>query len=180
MTTYIALLRGINVGGHNLVSMAVLRDLLADLGYTDGRTLLQSGNLVFRAAARASAGLEGVLEREAERRLGLHTRFIVRSAREWRGIIDGNPFHEEAAREPGRLAVLALTRTPAADRVEALTAAVRGPEIIRAGSKHLYIVYPAGMGTSKLTLPLIEKHLGSAGTARNWNTVLKLGTLAGA
>jgi uncharacterized protein (DUF1697 family) len=72
-----------------------------------------------------------------------------------------------------------LKSAPAAPAVEALRAAVPGPEVIRAGGRHLYISYPDGQGRSKLTGALIEKKLGTVGTARNWNTVLKLGALAG-
>ncbi|MDQ6941272.1 MAG: hypothetical protein M3169_02020 [Candidatus Eremiobacteraeota bacterium] len=70
-------------------------------------------------------------------------------------------------------------RAPARDAVEALRAVVRGPELIRAGGQHLYITYPDGMGRSKLTGTSIEKRLDTIGTARNWNTVLKLAALAG-
>jgi uncharacterized protein (DUF1697 family) len=80
MTIQIALIRGINVGGHQAVAMSDLRDLLTQLGFESARSLLQSGNLVFRSDAQRSAGLERLLETEAEKRLGLHADFLVRSA----------------------------------------------------------------------------------------------------
>jgi uncharacterized protein (DUF1697 family) len=179
VSVHIGLLRGINVGGHAKVSMADLRDLLAGLGFRDARTLLQSGNVVFSGRARGGAALEGRLEKETFERLGLRTAFLVRSPAEWADVVARNPFPNEAKHDPGRLLVMFLKSAPEPNAVEALRAAVRGPEIIRAGGQHLYISYPDGVGRSKLTGTLIEKKLGTAGTARNWNTVLKLGALAG-
>ena len=79
MPTYIALLRGINVGGHNLVAMSALRDLFGELAFTGVTTLLQSGNLVFKSARRTAAGLERLLETQTAERLGASADFIVRS-----------------------------------------------------------------------------------------------------
>ena len=113
MTSYIALLRGVNVGGNKPVAMAELRDLLTRLDCADARTLLQSGNAVFRSAERSAAALEERLEAAALRELGLRTTFFVRDAAEWAEIIAGNPFHEEAARDPSHLLVM-LFKDPSA------------------------------------------------------------------
>ncbi len=177
MSVHIALLRGINVGGHAMVSMADVRAFLAELGFRDVRTLLQSGNAVFSGSARGGAALEARLEKAAAERLGLRPAFLVRSVEEWADVIARNPFPNEAQRDPGRLQVMFLKSAPAAPAVAALQAAVTGPEVIRAGTRHLYITYPDGMGRSKLTGALIEKKLATTGTARNWNTVLKLAEL---
>ena len=174
MHAYIALLRGINVGGNKLVAMADLRALVARLGFADVRTLLQSGNLVFRGDHRTTTRLERMLEAETERRLGLETSYFVRTAREWEAVIAGNPFHAEAVRDPARLAVMVLKDVPAARDVAALRAAITGREVLRAAGRHLYVVYPDGMGRSRLTHTLIEKLLGTRATARNWNTIRKL------
>jgi uncharacterized protein (DUF1697 family) len=179
MATYIALLRGINVGGHRQVAMADLRKLLTQLGHSDARSLLQSGNLVFRARARTGAELERLLEAGAEKRLDLRTDFFVRSEEEWKAVIAQNPFRQEAERDPGHLVVMFLKEAPVIGGVEALHAVVSGPEILHAHGKHAYIVYPNGIGRSRLTNALLEKKLGTRGTARNWNTVRKLGALAG-
>jgi uncharacterized protein (DUF1697 family) len=178
MTSYVALLRGINVGGHNPVAMADLRELLVHLGLSDPKSMLQSGNLVFLAEAHTNAQLESSLEAGALKRLGLKTDFFVRSAEEWEAILAGNPFHREAAHDPGRLVVMILKVAPIAGGVEALQAGVTGPEVVRAGERHAYIVYPNGIGRSRLTNALIERTLGTRGTARNWNTVQKLRALA--
>lgn len=178
MTIHIALLRGVNVGGHKQVAMAELRDLCARLGFHDVRSLLQSGNLVFRTDARRGAALERLLETETEKRLGLQTTFFVRTAEQWRAVVARNPFREEARRDPSHLLVMLLKDAPAAGGVEALRAAVTGREVVRAEGREAYLVYPNGIGRSRLTGRLVEKKLGTRGTARNWNTVLKLGALA--
>jgi uncharacterized protein (DUF1697 family) len=174
MTRWVALLRAINVGGHKQVAMADLRDLLTQLGFVDARSLLQSGNLVFRSRARTGAQLERLLEASAAKRLALQTDFFVRTADELKAIVTHNPFSEEGKRDPGHLVVVFLKAAPVPNGVDALQEAITGPEIIRARGRQLYIVYPDGMGRSRLTNALIERKLGTRGTARNWNTVLRL------
>lgn len=173
-----ALLRAINLPAHNKVTMSDLRDLLAQLGFGDPRSLLQSGNLVFQSPRRTGAGLERFLEAEAEKRLDLRTDFIVRTTSEWDTVIAHNPFPDEAKRDPAHLLVVFLKDAPNAQAVKLLSAAITGREIVRADGKHAYIVYPDGVGRSRLTNAIIEKKLGTRGTGRNWNTVLNLGTLA--
>ncbi|OLC67938.1 MAG: hypothetical protein AUH78_27355 [Gemmatimonadetes bacterium 13_1_40CM_4_69_8] len=178
MMTYFALVRGINVGGHKQVAMADLRQLLTHLGFADARSLRQSGNLVFRSKARSGAQLERLLEAEAKKRLSLEADCFVRTAQEWKAIVAHNPFPTEAERDPGHLVVMFLKQAPARKDVAALQAAITGPEVVRAAGRHAYIIYPSGIGPSRLTNALIEKKLGTRGTGRNWNTVLKLGALA--
>ena len=158
--------------------MADLRALLSRLGFLDARSLLQSGNLIFRSDKLSGSGLERMLETEAEKRLDLRTDFFVRSSEEWKVIVDRNPFSAEAKRDPAHLVVMFLKDAPDPGQVKLLQAAIKGPETVRAGGKQLYIVYPDGIGESRLTNGLIDKKLGTGGTGRNWNTVLKLGALA--
>ena len=170
---YIALLRGVNVGGNKKVAMADLLALMQRLKFEEAKTLLQSGNLTFRTAGKNAAQLERQLEAEVLERLGLETRFFVRSEDEWKSVIAANPYPKEAKADPGHLLVLFLEREPEAANLKALEAAVKGRERFRPGGRHLYMVYPDGVGTSKLTHAVIEKKLGMRGTARNWNTVMK-------
>ena len=178
MTSYVALLRGINVGGHKQVAMADLRDLLTKLGLAEPQSLLQSGNLVFRCRGRTCLQLELLLEAETNKRLDIRTEFFVRTADEWRAIVARNPFGNEAERDPSRLLVMCLKDAPSATSVKALQALLSGPEIARVDGRHAYIVYPSGIGRSRLTGTLVEKKLVTRGTGRNWNTVLKLDALA--
>jgi uncharacterized protein (DUF1697 family) len=178
MTTYIALLRSVNVGGHAKVAMAALRNLLTSLGLQDARSLLQSGNLVFRSDSRNAGDLERLLQAQTRARLAIDTEIFVRTAAEWRTIVAGNPFPAEAQRDPSHLLVLLLKRVPDTAQIEALRAAVTGPELIRADGRQAYVVYPNGIAGSRLTSALIEGKLGTSVTGRNWNTVLKLVALA--
>lgn len=179
-TVFIALLRAVNVGGRS-VAMADLREMLSDLKLGDPRTLLQSGNAVFSTKANANAGaLEKKLETEAQRRFGFSVAFMLRTAVEWDAIIAGNPFADAANRDPARFVYLALKGAPTAAAVKALRDGYKGPETVHVAGRDGYLIYPDGQGKSKLTNALLERKLGTAGTARNWNTVLKLAALAGA
>jgi uncharacterized protein (DUF1697 family) len=180
MATYVALLRAINVGGQKAVPMTDLRGLPEKLGFTNARTLLQSGNLVFSGAKQAVAEVERALAAEARKRLKLDTDFFVRTATEWTGLVAACPFRKEAATDPAHLLVLFLKKAPGDEEVDALRAAIAGRETVRAVGRQAYVVYPDGIGRSRLTVALIEKKLGARGTGRNWNTVLKLAALAGA
>lgn len=177
-TTHIALLRAVNLGSHNRVAMADLRALLADLGMVEPRSLLQSGNLVFRSGLGSTAELERLLEEAAAERLGLETDLFVRTVAEWRRIVEVNPFPDEAKRDPSHLLVMALKTEPSARAVPQVQAAIKGREAVRVVGRQAYIVYPDGIGRSRLRSAVLERHLGTRGTARNWNTVLKLAALA--
>ncbi|MEW6511133.1 MAG: DUF1697 domain-containing protein [Bacteroidota bacterium] len=179
MVLYCALLRGINVGGKKNVAMADLVRLCTGLGLKNPRSLLNSGNLVFAAGSRAGDGLERLLETETKKQLGLDTHVMIRTAEEWKRVTAENPLKAEAKNDPGHLLVLFLKTPVTAARVSALQEAIVGREFVRGKGRHLYVSYPDGVGRSKLTLTLIESRLGTRGTARNWNTVMKLGTLLG-
>jgi uncharacterized protein (DUF1697 family) len=174
---HIALLRAVNLAGYNKISMADLKSLLVGLGFKDAQTLLQSGNVVFSGGSKTTAALEQALERAAATKLGLETDFFVRTAKDWQAIIDANPFPREATDDPSHL--LAVITKDAVDpaNVTALQKAIVGREVVRAKGKCLYIVFPDGIGRSKLTNAVFGKKLGTRSTARNWNTVLKLRAL---
>jgi uncharacterized protein (DUF1697 family) len=142
------------------------------------QTLLQSGNVVFRSDARATAELERLIESAAAKRLGLATDVVVRSGKEWKAIIAGNPFPKEAREDPSHLLAMPLKGAPWRAGVTALQDAIVGREIVSVRGRCAYIVYPDGIGRSRLTTALIEKMLESRGTGRNWNTVLKIAALA--
>jgi uncharacterized protein (DUF1697 family) len=177
LTTHIALLRGINVGGHRQVGMTDLRNFITEVGLQDARSLLQSGNLIFTSKVRTGAELERFLESEAADRLSLEVDFFVRTPEEWKALIRQNPFRKEAERDPGHLIAVFLKSAPDTEDVAALQADVKGKEVVKAKGKQAYIYFPDGQGRSKLTHTIIEKRLGR-GTGRNWNTVLKLGIIA--
>ena len=178
MTVFIALLRAVNLAGLSKVGMGDLRDLVTTLGFDDARTFLQSGNVVFSGRARSSAALEDALTKEVAKRLRVSTDFFVRTAEEWSDVVAGNPFKKEAKSNPGHLLLAVLKDAPDKKAAAALITAIPGRETLRVKGRHAYIVYPDGVGRSKLTMALIEKKLGTRATARNWNTVLKLAAAA--
>jgi uncharacterized protein (DUF1697 family) len=161
----VALLRAINVGGHGKLPMAELLQHFASAGFKDAKTLLQSGNVVFAARSKSNASLERALEAK------VGTDVIIRTAEEWSEIVAANPFRAEAKNDPARLHVMFLKNEPDAGFDWP------GPERMKRIGQQLYIVYPNGAGTSKLTGALIERKLGTRGTARNWNTVMKIAAL---
>ncbi|HYT65277.1 MAG TPA: DUF1697 domain-containing protein [Vicinamibacterales bacterium] len=176
--TYVALLRGVNVGGNKMLAMADLRDALTKIGFSSVTTVLQSGNVVFDAAVTTPATMEALLEKEIDKRLGLKADFHVRTAADWHAIVKGNPFAVEAKKDPSHLLVSFFKAPLDQTRVKALRSAITGPERLIADGRHLYMTFPAGMGNSKAAR-LVDKLLTARGTARNWNTVMKLALLIG-
>jgi uncharacterized protein (DUF1697 family) len=174
---HIALLRAVNLAARNMVAMADLRALAEGLGFQQARTLLQSGNLVFDSKP-SGAALEKLLEVTAKKRLGLETDFFVRTAKEWQATIAANPFPAQARTDPSHLVLLCLKAAPDRQAVAALRQAIKGRELVESEGRQAYLVYPDGIGRSKLTMALVERHLGTRGTGRNWNTVLKLAAAA--
>ena len=178
MATYVGVLRAINLGAHNRIAMGDLRAMLEKLGFDDPKTLLLSGNVVFKCDSGSCAKIETQLEAASTRHLKVTTDYFVRTAKEWQSIVDGNPFPKEAKNDPGHLLMMCLRDAPTAAQVKTLQESIAGREVVKANGKHAYFVYPDGVGRSKLTIQKIEKALGTRGTARNWNTVLKLAELS--
>ena len=178
MPVYIGLLRAVNLGGNTQVSMEALRSLLSRMGLADVRTVLQSGNAVFTSDETNEGKLEKRLEDRTEKELGLRTDFFVRTADEWDSIVRGNPYRQEERTSPNHLVVTVLKEVPPNEGWTRLDSAIRGPERVKGRGRHAYIVYPDGIGRSRLTAAVIEKNLGTRGTSRNWNTVLKLAAIA--
>jgi uncharacterized protein (DUF1697 family) len=179
MTPYIALLRGVNVGGSNKLPMATLRALLTDLGAAAPQTLLQSGNAVFSSKDKAPA-LESKIERALLSRLSIPAAVIIRSAPQWHALLAANPFPTFAAQDPSHLVITLFKSPPSPAAVAALRKAYSGPEQFELHNGALYLTYPQGIGTSRLTPALINKHLQSPNTSRNWNTATKLAEMLSA
>jgi uncharacterized protein (DUF1697 family) len=172
-TPWIALLRGINVGGHNKIPMAELRSLAIQIGLNQVRTYIQSGNLVFAAVDPASV-IELQLEQAIERHFGIQIPVIVRAAADWSAYAKGNPFPDAALSEPNLL-MLALSKTSlGSGAASALQErAANGERIVQVGDA-LWIHFPNGVGKSRLTPALLDRLTGSSVTLRNWLTVVKL------
>jgi uncharacterized protein (DUF1697 family) len=167
----VALLRGINIGPRQRVSMPELRELIEGLGYTGVETLVQSGNVVFSARAKP-ATLERKLEQEIEKQLGVDPKVVVRTRDELAAAIEANPFDVPA--DPKNLHITFLAGEPDAAAVEKLAEADLGDDRLEFAGREIYILYVNGMGRSELAKQLTRAKLGVAATDRNWNTVTKL------
>ena len=172
MTTVVALLRGINVGGRTKVAMADLRALCTDLGLADVVTYIQSGNVVFRSAKKPDTIARG-LEERIRAELGLEVTVVVRTAAELAKAVRGNPY-VRTERDTQRLHVLFMDKTPARTRVAALDPDRSPPDEFTVRGREIFLRLPHGFGRSKLTVDWFERQLGVRVTARNWTTVNKL------
>ncbi len=172
VTRMVALLRAVNVGGRNL-PMADLRRQVAGLGWENVATYIQSGNIVFDAKCspvEAEAALEALIAKHH----GYEAPAIVRTRAQWANYPGGNPFTEAARDTPNYLLMLISKRPPKADAVEVIQDRAAAGEQVRKVGETLWIHFPAGSGTSKLTPALIDRAIGSPATSRNYRTVCTL------
>lgn len=170
MPTYIALLRGVNVG-QNMLKMDRLRALLADLGAKNGRTYLQSGNVVFEGSGSASHWA-AALERKLAGETRLPVSVLVRTSAEMSTVLAGNPFMKDKGIDVARLGVVFLQQSLSKTALEALRAMKIGAERFHCATKEIYIHCPDGFGRAKLYL--LDKVVAQRTTTRNWNTVKQL------
>jgi len=177
MPTFIAFLRAINVGGKNKIAMADLRAVATSLGFSDVSTVLQTGNLVFSCAETSMSSLEVTLVEACEKATGVKCEFFVRRQSEMAKLVAANPFVEEGERDPSHLVVLFVKSTPSEDQVASLQPAIKGREEDRLAAGEVFAWYPDNIGDSKVTNAVLEKHLGTRVTGRNWNVVRKLATV---
>jgi uncharacterized protein (DUF1697 family) len=166
--TWVALLRGINVGGHKRVAMADLRALLESLGYHDVRTHLQSGNAVFNTGRRRAEDLAAQIASRIDVDLGLEVKVLIRTSKALNAIVEANPFPAQGA-DPKELHVAFLSSGPRADGIDRDVLPLGEFEI---GDRVIYLRLPKGISGSNL--PDWERLLGLSVTTRNWNTVTRL------
>jgi uncharacterized protein (DUF1697 family) len=174
MPTYIALLRGINVGG-NILKMERLREVCARLGAQNVRTYVQSGNVVFQATGSAPQW-ESKLEKKLAGESRLPPSVIVRTAGDISAVFAGNPFLREKGIDVKRLAVTFLQQAPDKTALDALAALKIAPERYHHAGKDIYLHCSNGFADSKLYM--LDKVLKQRTTTRNWNTVTKLHEMA--
>ncbi len=177
MLTYVALLRGVNVG-QNVLKMERLRELCGQLGMKNVRTYVQSGNVVFNGAGTAPKWAQA-LERKLAGETRLPVTVLVKTAAEIAGVLAANPFLKEKGIDATRLHVTFLQQAPAKSAVEALAKIKAGADRFRWLGTEIYLHCPEGYGGSKLSNMAIEKVLGVRATTRNWNTVTKLCAMCG-
>ena len=168
MAVYVALLRGINVGGRGILSMKDLIAMCGQLRFANARTYIQSGNVIFECELKEEA-VRQQLEVALKAKMGKRIAVMIRTPAELCATLEANPFQDK---EPNKVAVFFLADKPPVAQLRGLT----GPagEQVRAGKREIYVYYPDGMGRSKLKLPVNE----TDATVRNINTVGKLAALS--
>lgn len=174
---YVALLRGINVGGHNQVSMARLKEVVGALGWLNVQSYIRSGNVVFQAP-EAAADVESKLERAIEKEFGVTICVIVREAAAWPQHVKQNPFLKAAKEAPNSLYLCLSKSPPNKDSAGKLQERGIAGEQVKLIGDAVWIHFLSGMGKTKLSPALMDRLIGSPVTARNWRTVLKLKELA--
>lgn len=175
---FVALLRGINVGGKNKMPMKDLAGIFESAGCTDVRTYIQSGNVVFGASAAVARKVSATATEVIRERVGPDIPVIIRTGAELRGVVRSNPF-VKAGLDPGSLHVAFLATKPSVKRVRGLDPNRSPGDSFQLRGRDLYLHLPNGVARSKLNNAWIDNQLATTSTIRNWRTVLKLVEMAG-
>ncbi len=178
MTTWIALLRGINIASNRRVPMPELRDLLVGLGHADARTWIVSGNAWFTSDRPDGAAIAAEIEGAIEARFRFPVAVVLRRLDELEAVVAANPISDGTA-DPSHFYAVFLSADPEPRRLAAIDPAAVAPDRFAAGDRVIYAWYRGGLQSSKLAALLTDRGLGVTATARNWNTVTKLLELAG-
>lgn len=177
MPTYIAVLRGINVSGKNIIKMDALKSALQSNGFKQVKTYIQSGNIVFETVASKNSVLEKRIHSLLQDEFSLTVPVLVRSLEEWFHIIAKNPFANSAGVDPKQLHCTLLSSVPDEIDEEKLNR-VKQDDDYQCIEDVVYLNVKAGYSDTKLSNAFLEKQLGRTATTRNWSTMLKLLELA--
>ena len=178
MKTYISMLRGINVSGQKKIKMADLRAMFEAAGYSNVRSYVQSGNVIFDADSEDSAAVTAAIEAAIMETFGFDVSVFLRDAGDFRRILDGNPYLPRAGVDPKRLYVTFLRSAPAAELVENTEVPAGSSDEFTVEGDLVYLHCPGGYGTTKLSNTFFERKLAMPATTRNWNTINALYKMA--
>ena len=170
MAAYIAMLRGVNVTGHNTIKMEVLRGLCQGLGFRNVETYVQSGNIVFQALLKNPEAISKRIGETVLRTFGFDTPVIVRTSKEMRNVIGNNPFLKEKGIDSSKLHVTFLSETAQKGSEKKLETLATNPDRFYPASHEIYLYCPGGYGRTRLSNNAIEKALSVEATTRNWKT----------
>jgi uncharacterized protein (DUF1697 family) len=176
--TYVAMLRGINVSGSKPIKMEALRASFEALGFTNVRTYVQSGNVVFTAKDRAAGPLGAKIAARIERDFGFDVPTMVLGAETLARVVDENPFAGKKGVDPTKLHVTFLAEAPVAGGLEKMQAVSSGRDQFQCLGTSIYLVCPDGYGRTKLNNNAFERALRVGATTRNWKTVTTLAQMA--
>jgi uncharacterized protein (DUF1697 family) len=170
---HVALLRGINVGGKNMLPMKELVSMFIKAGCADVTTYIQSGNVVFCAEDKVVEGLSAGIAKQVETRFGLRVPVVLRTAAEMDTVIRANPLVKAGVNEE-MLHVSFLADSPGRDLVAGLDAGRSKPDVFAVVGREIYMQLVNGVSGTKLTNAYFDSKLKTVSTMRNWRTVLKL------
>jgi len=180
MTTFVSLLRGINVGGHKKIRMADLRGMYEGLGLVEVQSYIQSGNVVFGSPGGEAGALSRQIEAAIEREFGFEVPVMIRTLGELRQVVECCPFGPvDVEKDGAKVLVTFLSGEPAEAGKEWLEGLVVGSDRLVVVGREVYWHCPGGFGNSKLSMTALEKKLGVSATGRNWKTVQRLVEMAG-
>ena len=171
MPTYVAMLRGINVGPSKIVKMERLRASFEALGFDAIRTYVQSGNVIFESEQKSPTELSNKIEEKIQRDFGFRVPVLVKTSKEMAQIVSDNPLVKEKGLDHSKLHVTFLSDAPPKTAVKVLEPLATGRERFRILNREIYLCCPDGYGNTKLSNNAIEKKLSVVATTRNWRTV---------
>lgn len=171
MPTYVAMLRGINLGPHKRVKMEALRKSFESIGLKNAQTYIQSGNVVFKAGRTSTAALRKKIEAQITRDFGFSSLTILRSQEELGKVIKANPFLKQSGIGPEKLHVIFLSESPETDVLNQLERLTKAPDESCCLDQEIYLHLPNGFARSSMMNNPIERKFLVQATTRNWRTV---------
>lgn len=172
MQTYISFLRSVNIAGHNLIKMTELSELFKKMGFSDVKTYIQSGNIIFSISDDlTSSDLSDNLEKAILGRFSLQIHVMTRTTRELSEMFSNNPYLKEPDFDPSKSAVLFLHEEPSDAQIQKVKDINYPPDRFKIIGKEIFIYCPNGFGRTKIYTNFFEKKMGVIGTGRNWKTV---------
>ena len=178
MATYISMLRGINILGHNLIKMSDLQALFRDVGFRKVRTYIQSGNILFEAPRSPADKISSRIVKAIHKAYGFSVSNFVITPKELGQVIHKHPFLKKRGIDRSKLHVTFLSAAPEKTDLEKINDLPRGDEAFHCVGKAMYLYCPHGYGRTKLTNNTLERLLAVSGTTRNWRTVSKIYEMA--
>jgi uncharacterized protein (DUF1697 family) len=177
-TTYIAILRGINVSGQKIIKMEVLIQLFIELGFQSVQTFIQSGNVIFQSPTIASEDLESLITKKIEESFGFHVPVIIMEKNELKSIIDNNPYAKIENVDVSHLHVTFLSESPVKSNIDKIQNITFENDEFFLDNKSIYLYIKGGYGGTKLSNNFFEGKLKVKATTRNWKTTCELFKLA--
>lgn len=178
METYISIVRGINVGGHRMINMNALKKMCSELNFTDIRTYVQSGNIVFKSKQTNIEKINALIQLAIKKEFGFDVPVITMTQGELEKTILLNPFIKNKSLDPSFFHVTFLSSEPTIEHRKQLTGINLKNDKCELSNRVIYLYCPEGYSNSKLTNSFFENRFQTTATTRNWRTINELFKLA--